>query len=90
METERLVQEPLKIGEITLRHRLVFVPFETNDAITDSFPTEKQIDFYRKVAAGGTSLIILEATNVNPKITPTKHGLAIPREVYVLPLRSRR
>jgi dimethylglycine catabolism A len=88
METERLVQEPFKIGDMTLRNRLVFVPFETNYGTTDSFPTEKHIDFYRKVAAGGTSLIILEATNVNPKITPTKHGLAITRDVYVAPLKK--
>jgi 2,4-dienoyl-CoA reductase-like NADH-dependent reductase (Old Yellow Enzyme family) len=81
--SKKLVQEPLKLGSIVLRNRLVFAPFETNYATPDSFPTEKHYDLYRRIAAGGVALIVLEATNVNPTITPTKFGLSISRDDYI-------
>jgi len=83
MAVTKLIQEPTKLGSITLRNRLVFPPFETNYALPDSFPTEKHIKLYRKIAAGGVGLIVLEAANVNPTITPTKYGLSISRDDYI-------
>ncbi len=83
-----LIQSPFKVGKVTLRNRLVFPPFETNYASPDSFPTEKHINFYRKIAAGGVGLIVMEATNVNPKIIPTKFGLGIFKDVYISSLQK--
>src|SRR4030042_4680828 len=57
---------PISIGTLTLPNRIVFAPFETNYATEEGYPTERQIDFYGKIAQGGTGFVIVQATNVNP------------------------
>lgn len=79
----QMLESPFKLGKVTLRNRLVFPPFETNYATADGFPTEKSIELYRRIAAGGVGLIIIEATNVNPESRPTKYGLAISDDKYI-------
>ena len=68
---------PISIGTLTLPNRIVFAPLETNYATEEGYPTEKQIDFYGKIAEGGTGFIIVQATNVNPDLK-TKGTLYIP------------
>lgn len=78
-----LSRSSFSVGNITLRNRLVFPPFETNYATPDSFPTEKHFELYGKIAAGGVGLIVMEASNVNPKIRPTKYGIGITEDAYI-------
>jgi 2,4-dienoyl-CoA reductase-like NADH-dependent reductase (Old Yellow Enzyme family) len=61
--------EPLTIGKVTLKNRLVFAPYETNYATEEGVLTERQIEHYRKAAAGGVGLIVVEASNVNPDLS---------------------
>jgi 2,4-dienoyl-CoA reductase-like NADH-dependent reductase (Old Yellow Enzyme family) len=57
---------PITIGTLTLPNRIVFAPLETNYATEEGYPTPKLVDFYGKIAEGGTGFIIVQATNVNP------------------------
>lgn len=77
------VLEPIRLRGLELRNRFAFVPFETNYAQVGSYPGTKHLEFYRKVAAGGVGLIILEATNVNPTVIATKYGMSIARDEYI-------
>ena len=61
--------EPMTIGKVTLRNRLVFAPYETNYATEEGVITQRQIEHYRKVAGGGVGLIVVEASNVNPDLS---------------------
>lgn len=61
--------EPLTIGSVTLKNRLVFAPYETNYATEEGEITQRQIDHYRRVAAGGVGLVVVEASNVNPDLS---------------------
>ena len=61
--------EPLEIGKVTLKNRLVFAPYETNYATEEGVITQRQIEHYRKVAGGGVGLVVVEASNVNPDLS---------------------
>lgn len=60
--------EPITIGNVTLKNHLVFASFETNYATEEGVVTQHQIDFYKRMAAGGVGLIVVQAANVNPKL----------------------
>lgn len=78
-----LLFQPIKLGPLQLENRMVFAPFETNYATEDSYPTERHISFYQRVAAGGVGLIILEAVNVNPEEIATKYGMGLTDDRYI-------
>lgn len=80
--------EPISIGKITLKNRLVFAPCETNYATGEGYPTQRQIDYYAKIAEGGVGFIIIEATNVNPepKAKETKLGLCFYHDRFISPI----
>ncbi len=71
--------EPITIGKVTLRNRLVFAPYETNYATEEGVVTQRQIDHYRRAAGGGVGLVVVEASNVNPDLASrsTKFVLGI-------------
>lgn len=48
--------EPMTIGKVTLRNRLVFAPYETNYATEEGVITRRQIEHYRKAAGGGVGV----------------------------------
>jgi 2,4-dienoyl-CoA reductase-like NADH-dependent reductase (Old Yellow Enzyme family) len=75
--------QSIKVGPLQLKNRMVFVPFETNFATEDSYPTERHVSFYERVAAGGVGLIIMEAVNVNPKMIATKYGMGLTDDKYI-------
>ncbi len=78
-----LLYQPMKVGPLQLKNRMVFVPFETNYATEDSYPTERHVSFYERIAAGGVGLIIMEAVNVNPKMIATKYGMGLTDDRYI-------
>lgn len=57
---------PISIRSLTLPNRIVFAPLETNYATEEGYVTQKLVDFYGKIADGGTGFIIVQATNINP------------------------
>jgi 2,4-dienoyl-CoA reductase-like NADH-dependent reductase (Old Yellow Enzyme family) len=67
---------PLKIRDLTLKNRIVMSPMCQYSA-TDGYASEWHLVHYGTRAAGGTGLIIMEATAVSPegRISPGDLGL---------------
>ena len=56
---------PEKIGKIQIKNRIIRSATYTNMASENGIPTEKQIEFYKILAKGGTGLIITEITSID-------------------------
>ena len=65
----RLLFTPLKIGNITVKNRIVFSAHLTNYA-EDFLPSERHLYYYRERARGGTGLIITEEQSTHPTDHP--------------------
>ena len=57
--------EPCRIGNLTMKNRVVMAPMETLYAETDGHPGQRIIRYYEERAKGGVGLIIVEATSVD-------------------------
>jgi len=51
---------------VRLKNRLVKAPMECNYARCDGTVSERNLEYYRRVAAGGVGLVIVEASFVHP------------------------
>ncbi len=61
------IDEPIKIGSVTLKNRMTFAPTVKFDYTDDSgLAVQKHIDHYAERAEGGCGLICVEATAVDP------------------------
>ncbi|WXG43529.1 MAG: FAD-dependent oxidoreductase [Promethearchaeati archaeon SRVP18_Atabeyarchaeia-1] len=58
--------EPVRIGRVELRNRLVMPPMNTNYATGDGSITQRGIEYYRERARGGVGLVIVEGAFVHP------------------------
>ncbi|MEK7849034.1 MAG: FAD-dependent oxidoreductase, partial [Chloroflexota bacterium] len=56
--------QPGRIGEMTLRNRIVMPPMGTNFAEPDGSIGQRSIDYYEARARGGVGLVIVEVTGV--------------------------
>ena len=56
--------EPIKLGSMELKNRIVMCPMGTNLADETGMPTERMAAYYAERAKGGTGLIIVEQTAV--------------------------
>jgi 2,4-dienoyl-CoA reductase-like NADH-dependent reductase (Old Yellow Enzyme family) len=56
--------EPIKIGKMELKNRIVMPPMYTKFGTEFGAVTERMIDFYRECAKGGAALITIENTCV--------------------------
>lgn len=61
--------EPLPLGSCTLRNRVVFGPHETNLGTGRRF-SPRHLAYYRRRAAGGAGMIVLEEASVVPSDWP--------------------
>lgn len=61
--------EPLRLGPLTLRNRIVFTAHLTNAAV-DGLVTEQHAAYYAARAAGGAGLVITEEHSVHPADRP--------------------
>jgi 2,4-dienoyl-CoA reductase-like NADH-dependent reductase (Old Yellow Enzyme family) len=77
---EHLVQ-PINVGTMTLRNRMVQAPMGTNLGTADGTVTDSIIKYYAARANGGIGLIIVEAT------TPELRGKCIPAQLEVSSIR---
>lgn len=71
-----LLFSPGKIGNVTIKNRLVMSPMGTNIAGLDGCPHEEMIRFYEERAIGGCGLIYTEVCRVNEA-----HGAAMLRQL---------
>ena len=67
MEKIKKLLEPAKIGVMELRNRIVMPPIVTNFAAVDGSVTPYMMNYYAERAKGGTGLIIVEATAIDPR-----------------------
>ena len=58
--------EPIKIGKLELKNRIVACPMVLNYADREGFASPQMIECYRKRAEGGWGLYIVEATFMRP------------------------
>lgn len=66
--------EPLEINHMTLKNRIMFPPMTTGYKARDGSITEQSINFYKRVAEGGASYIVLG--DVTPVHTISPHAQA--------------
>lgn len=66
--------EPMKIGKVEIKNRIVMSPMLMGFGQFDGTVTEKMADYYEERAKGGTGLIITEITRVNDVTGATAFG----------------
>ncbi|MDF2957591.1 MAG: Dihydrolipoamide dehydrogenase [Candidatus Alkanophagales archaeon MCA70_species_1] len=60
--------EPIKIGDVELRSRIVMAPMGTGFATRDGFVTDRMIAYYAERAKGGAGMITVEASCVDSPV----------------------
>ncbi len=75
--------QPLLIGKMALRNRIVMPPMVVRYATEDGYVTDQTIKYYEARAKGGAALIILEATYVHPKGQIIANELGISDDKFV-------
>jgi len=75
--------EPVKIGNLEIKNRIVMPPMATLSA-EDGMPSEPMINYYAERAKGGTGMIIVEFTKCDTKLEPifTPHHLRLDTEKH--------
>lgn len=57
--------EPIQIGRMTVRNRIVFPPMNTNLTSEDGYVTPQLEEYYLRRARGGAGMIVLEAATID-------------------------
>lgn len=58
--------DPIKIGKMEVKNRIVAAPMMTNYADSHGYVTQRLIDYYEEKAKGGAGLVQVECTYVRP------------------------
>lgn len=61
MQSEKILSDPIKIGNIEIKNRIVMAPMNMNFTDPNHYPSKLQSAYYAARVAGGTGLIIVEA-----------------------------
>jgi 2,4-dienoyl-CoA reductase-like NADH-dependent reductase (Old Yellow Enzyme family) len=72
----RKIFEPIKVGSVELKNRMVMAPVVVNAANVDGTVSDKMLQCYRK-RARGFGLVIVESTNIKPGGEIATHQLQI-------------
>ena len=65
MESYENLLRPIKLGNVSIRNRVVFQPHFTSLGVEEGLPTERHAYYYAERAAGGVGLIITEVQAVH-------------------------
>ncbi len=78
--------QPYRLGNIELPNRFVFPPIKTGYGGPGGSITDRQVQFYRQIAAHGPGLMILEPVAVSPdgREHPKQMGIHLPESVNQL------
>ncbi len=68
---------PFKLGNLTLKNRLVMSPMALNYSTEKGELTQRQIDYYAERARGGVGLIITESNYICPEGRSERHRLGL-------------
>ncbi len=60
--SKKMFAEPIRIGRMKLKNRMVFPPMNTNYSNENGAPLELMMDYYARRAKGGAALITVEST----------------------------
>ncbi len=63
---QKLICQPIQLGSMTLKNRMVMPPMVVRYADEQGFVTDRTVNYYEARARGGAGLIIQEATYVSP------------------------
>jgi len=80
--------EPIKIGTMKLRNRIVMPPMGTNFASEDGFVTKRLVNYHVERAKGGVGLIIVEGAYVEPRGKGSVRQLAVDHDNKVSGLKE--
>jgi 2,4-dienoyl-CoA reductase-like NADH-dependent reductase (Old Yellow Enzyme family) len=64
MSTNDTLLSPTRVGGLDLNNRVVMAPMTRNQS-PENVPTDANVEYYRKRAAGGVGLIVTEGTCVD-------------------------
>ena len=64
MSTNDTLLSPINVGGLELINRVVMAPMTRNQS-PENIPTDANVEYYRKRAAGGVGLIVTEGTCVD-------------------------
>jgi 2,4-dienoyl-CoA reductase-like NADH-dependent reductase (Old Yellow Enzyme family) len=64
MSSHDTLLSPVNVGGLQLNNRVVMAPMTRNQS-PDNVPTDANVEYYRKRAAGGVGLIVTEGTCVD-------------------------
>jgi len=73
----RRVFEPIKIGTLELKNRLVMAPMVTQYTRSDGTVSDRLVEYYARRARGGVGLVIVEMAAVE------KGGIAFPNQLRI-------
>jgi 2,4-dienoyl-CoA reductase-like NADH-dependent reductase (Old Yellow Enzyme family)/thioredoxin reductase len=82
------ILEPLHLGKISFRNRIVMSAMNTNFASADGSVTTQFIEYYAERARGGTGLIIISAAAVDRNARKRTGGLLIDDDSFIGGLRA--
>ena len=82
--------QPIQIGPIRLRNRIVMPAMSTNfaDPENPGFVSVRHKSYYGERARGGTALIITERVNINPSSSGRKFGLDLSADQFITGFRE--
>ena len=63
--------EPIKVGPITLKNRIMFPPMTTGYEERDGSISKQSFNFYKRIAEGGVSYIVLGDVAPVNTVSPT-------------------
>ncbi len=65
MASVKKLFEPIKIGELELKNRIIMAAMVTNFASREGFVTDRLIDYHVNIAKGGCALNVTESSHVS-------------------------
>jgi 2,4-dienoyl-CoA reductase-like NADH-dependent reductase (Old Yellow Enzyme family)/thioredoxin reductase len=77
MKELKLLQSPIKIGNVTVKNRLWMAPTCTKRPTADGLVSQKVLDHYESIARGGIGCIIVEAAACHPDHLGFPHILRV-------------
>ncbi len=81
--------EPMNIGQVTIKNRVVMAPMLLGFGKFDGTPTAQLMDYYEERAKGGVGLIITEITRVDDKNGAAAFAqLAMSKDYHIEPMRE--
>ena len=83
-----LLMQPISIGSMALRNRIVMSPMENQYGTPDGRPSQRSIDYFAARARGGVALITLGASAIDTRHKEVPASLHFADDSMVSPHRA--